>query len=455
MFGHFTQAVQRRLASLNLTISDQQVREFSWLAGGQLVSLLLSLVTVKLVTSIGPAGYGKFILATSIGGMLSLALFGPLEQGYIRMYFYYGQDGKTRKIFFDSLLRVLSISSGVLLFCGAVFILIGHTLYGLEVPFHAAAAIMILIAVLNIPINGMMNAMRMRKEGSMIQVGERLVIIVALGGTYLLWSLDATGVVLCMTFATSLSLIVRYVIYQNMSTKGSQTGQTSPPPDANAIRKEIYSRIAQYVQPFIAWGVVSWVQSNGERWVIDSVMTKADVGRYGLAFSLVNSSAVMLVNVLGQFVTPIIFAKYSSPDPAEQEKGKSLIRLNTWVTLMIFVAFAVILYFAGEQIIHLVSTRAFAMDGTVLFLLTMSLGMFYCGQAMTNIGLALNKPETYLRPKIIAAVLSAPMFYAGCTWNGVAGVVTAMVAVHSVYMLLIYNANRKLVLQQPEIGAPA
>ncbi len=440
--------VRKWLMAMNLWMTGQQAREFSWLAGGQAVALLLSLVTVKLVTSIGPAGYGKYVLATSIGGMLSMGFFGPVEQGYLRMYFYYGGDPAKRPVYFRSLVRILVLSTGVFLVAGSLIVGIGHISYGWDLEFHAAAAAMILMLSVSIPINGMLNAMRLRKESSIIQIGERLVLIALLFGVTAVATLDATFVVLCVALATGASFIARSAIYRSRAT--IHTDGPVQPIDRDAVRKEIYRKIVDYTRPFIAWGAIAWIQSNGERWVIDSVMTKADVGRYGLASALVNSSAVVMVNVLAQFVTPIIFAKFSSQDVADQKKGRQLIRLNTAFAVAIFGGIGLVLYVAGEPIIHLLSSRAFTLEPSVLLIITMGLGAFYAGQAMTTLGLALNRPAAYMKTKIVAALASGVLYYLGCVWQGVLGVAIALLAANLLYVLLVYRDNRRL--QRATVG---
>ncbi len=437
------------LSKMSLRMTPQQTSEFFWLSGGQAITLLLSLVTVKLVTAIGPAGYGKYVLATSIGGILSQGFFGPLEQGYMRMYFYYSQDPARRPVYFASLVRILVLSTGILLVVGAFIVGAGHMVYGWDLAFHAAAAVMILILAVTIPINGMLNAMRLRKETSIVQIGERLALIALLLGVTLTGTLDATLVVVCTAIATGLSLVVRSVICQSRARIDSADPIETV--DPVAVRKEIYGKIIDYTRPFIAWGAIAWIQSNGERWVIDTVMTKSDVGRYGLAASLVNSSAVVLVNVLAQFVTPIVFAKFSSTVPEEQKKGQQLIRLNVLVTTMVFVVIGLILYVAGEPIIHLLSTKAFTLEPSILLILTVGLGAFYAGQAMTTLGLAMNKPAAYMTTKITVAIASAVFYYLGCIWQGVLGVAIGLLIANLLYIVLVFRVNRRL--QQGAVAA--
>src|ERR1051326_9445908 len=88
-----------KLDGIGLQISAPQGKELSWLAGGQLVSVFLSLISIKLITSIGAEEYGKFVLATSVSGLLSLTFFGPMEQGFVRLYFDYRDSEQSRSVF--------------------------------------------------------------------------------------------------------------------------------------------------------------------------------------------------------------------------------------------------------------------------------------------------------------------------------------------------------------------
>jgi O-antigen/teichoic acid export membrane protein len=337
--------------------------------------------------------------------MLNLAMYGPMEQGYIRMLFYYGDKPAARETYFSSLRQVLFWCLGALLVVAGVGIALGRLVFAVDVPFAIAAAGMIIVAATAIPVTGMLGALRLRRE---------------------------------------VSIIVRLAFFNKQARPREGASVSLTGPERNELRKEIYSRVVDYARPFLLWGGISWVQSNGERWVIEGVMTNADVGRYGLAANLVNNSAVLVVGVLGQFLGPIIFRQFSSSSDAEQRKGKEIIRLNTLLTLAVFGSAGIILALMGDSIIHFVSNRDFTMNGHILLLLTFGLGAYYVGQAMSTMGMARNQPGIYLRPKTISAGISIVLYYSGCVLWGLTGLVAGLLVANLIYVFLIWRANRRL-----------
>lgn len=424
-----------------MKFSRERLEEIGWLSGGQLATLILSIISIKLMTSIGPDEYGHYTLAASIAGVLSLGFFGPLEQGYIRFFFDYAKEQKLRQLFCKSLLRLLGYSLLALLVISVVSGVLLYVLLQLDLSFTAAAALMITASLLSVPLNGMMNAMRLRREVAMIQVVERVLIIVLL---YLLLSRvssDATIVMFAIAAATGISLCLRAALFRKASILAPESN-VQETPDLRAERKEIYRKVTQYSLPFVLWGGISWLQSSSERWVINGMLTSADVGRYGLAANIINSSAVLLFNIFTQFITPIIFSNFA--EERSVHKALGLIRIYTWVTLFLFGFVAVVLFLFGGFLIPLLSSKAFAVDSSLLLLLTFGIGMFYLGQTLTTVGLALKKPQTYVAAKVVSALLSIVFYIAGCHWFGILGIAYAIVLVNVIYFGLIVVSNRSL-----------
>jgi O-antigen/teichoic acid export membrane protein len=441
--GRSSRSRLEKFLPAGIRIGSGQLREFGWLAGGQAVAVLLSLISIKLVSAVGAAEYGKYVLALSVGGMLNMAVYGPMEQGYIRMFFYYSAEG-ARGRYFASLKWILMRVSGMLLILAGIGILAGQMFFGLEISFPAATAASILLTATAIPVTGLLGALRLRREVSLLSIVERILFIALLLGVRWIVPLTATAILACLALSTGIVLGARVALLDRNAGPVLPSAGAAQPMSADEHRREIFSRILDYARPFLLWGGVAWIQSNGERWVIDGVMAKADVGRYGLAANLVNNSAVLVVGVIAQFLGPIIYRQFSSSARDELRKGKAIIRMNTCVTIGIFGATGLLLGLFGDAIIHAISSHDFTMEGHTLLVLTMGLGAFHVGQAMTSLGLAGNRPGVYVVPKFVAAVVSLALYYIGCRFAGLTGLVTGLFVANMLYVALIWNANRKL-----------
>lgn len=428
----------------DLTASQSRVEEVAWLGGGQLVSVLLSVVSVKLMTSVGPQEYGVFTLAASIGSILSLSLFGPLEQGYVRFYFDYAGTGWMRRLFADSLLSILARSIVGLVLPVAVVAWSLERMFGLSPVLIIAAAVMIMVGVINGPVSGLLNAMRQRRQVAIIQVIERILIIGVL--FWLLSSGPSSAVTLMVAIAisTGAAVIVRIGLVRSVSRRPADSGEISDPESVGRIRKEIHGKVLGYALPFVIWGVLAWLQTNGERWIISAVLSTEDVGRYGLAFALIANSAVVLYSVLSQYLTPVIYASFSTGKPSDHERGMYLIRLNGALSGLIFLCVGVLLLFAGHMIIPLLSSASFLVDNTLLFILAIGMGVFHVGQTFTAVGLGLKQPAIYMRVKIVIALLSIGLYTVLCSAYGVPGIAWAIVLASTLYLILVLRVNRGL-----------
>ena len=418
--------------------------EFGWVAGGQLFSLALGIASIKLMTSVGPGEYGKFVLASSVAGVLSLSFFGPLEQGYVRLYFLNEGDSRSRNIFLRSLVGVLLASLAVLIPVGALAVMLLQTYYGFDPLFTSSAAAMIVTSVIGIPLAGVLNAMRLRKEVALIQVGERMVLILLLFVMTRVLPPKAAIVMFAVATASAISNGCRLLVYWGGLASPRLARSRQEMMVERGTRNEMLRGIFEYSLPFLLWGGVAWLQSNGERWVINAWMTVSDVGRYGLAWGVINNSAGLGATILSQFLTPIMFRHFSAGDDESLRRGEVLVRLSGVLTLGLFGVAAILLLAFGDAVIAILSTQSFVSGGAVLFALAVGLGLFYVGQALSNLGFALTRPRVYLPAKVCSAVASVPLYLAGCRLGGVLGVACAVIVANALYLLMVIDANRRL-----------
>ncbi|MBI4417426.1 MAG: hypothetical protein HY563_01525 [Ignavibacteriales bacterium] len=435
------QRILTLLMPKGITLGRRHIGELSWLVGGQLGTLLLSLLTIKIITSVGPDDYGLFVLATSVSGLFLSGFFGPLEQGFVRKYFEYIFDPGTRYKYLGTITNILGYSIGILAVILVVAAVVAGSVTGLDARFLIPAAFLILTAVPSAPLAGMLNAMRLRKEVAIAQIGEKMMTLVLLAGLLMFNAVRIPEVMICIAVSGAIWFAVRYTLYHRAVDSPISRARDAV---TAGQKREMIGRISSYSLPFVAWGLVAWMQINGERWVIGGMLTTADVGRYGLASTLINSSVVVAVSVVGQYLTPIIFEKFSSSEPTSRSLAFSVVRRAAILTFAMFCALGVALLLVGDVLIHLISTTDFILEPELLFLLSVGWGMFYSGQMMTNVGLGLQQPNIYILPKIITSILSVAGYILGCLLAGIYGLVVSLALVNTLYLVWILLVNRTL-----------
>src|ERR1019366_277898 len=77
-------------------IRHRNISEIGWLVTGQVVTTALGFVSMKLLSSMGTSEFGIYSLVLTIAAFVSASLYGPAEQGFIRFYYNYSNEGMAR-----------------------------------------------------------------------------------------------------------------------------------------------------------------------------------------------------------------------------------------------------------------------------------------------------------------------------------------------------------------------
>ncbi|HVN48931.1 MAG TPA: hypothetical protein VMU30_08950, partial [Bacteroidota bacterium] len=338
------------------TYRSKYAAEFIWLAVGQFLTLLLSFISIKYLTSIGPKDYGLFVLLTSLTSLASSIYFNPFEQSYVRYLFENSSADDQQKMFLRKFLSGIARSVGLtfmLFLCIAAF---SHFSSIGKNYVSVAAIVVIVLPLANQPITGMLNALRLRKTVAMIQVTEKAiqVMLFIFISKFVTLTLSLVFQTIGLVFLTSLLLRLYFI---RKYCVGIQTPHNAR---SQLLAPTLPQQLFHFMLPFIIWGIFGGLQMNGERWIVESIMTTSEVGRYGLAFSLISSTAVVSNTIVSQFFLPFIYKAFSSKEESRQQEGKKLIAIYRWSIIVIFVGFACLFGFLGDDVIRLVSTKDFS-----------------------------------------------------------------------------------------------
>lgn len=71
------------------------------------------------------------------------------------------------------------------------------------------------------------------------------------------------------------------------------------------------------------------------------------------------------------------------------------------------------------------------------------MGVFYMGQTLAMVGMALERPTVYVMPKIVSAVISVGVYIAGCMMFGLLGVVFGILIGNLVFLAGIIMVNKR------------
>ncbi|HED05933.1 MAG TPA: hypothetical protein ENI61_04530, partial [Ignavibacteria bacterium] len=370
-------------------INAGSIKEMSWVAIGQLANIIFSFIIVKLLSRMGEENYGIYALVITLAVFSGILFYGPLAQGFIRFYYHYLELNHARK--FTKLIYK------ILLFSILIFLLISFISY-LVIPLidHSQPAIFFLLAgvyIITVKINEFFNAVlnliRKRKENSILQGSEKAFIIMLLFGLIYFKNFMLINVFIILAIVAFFSSSIKFYIFQKYLPDEQKESEVGKP-----LRLEMRANLIQYITPFLIWGFSGWLQLNSEKWIINGILSTADVGIYAVMMALVNALIIAPNNIISDFSTPIIFKQYSYLMNKKKIKiGYQYIYINILIVFGLTIFSTIITYFWGKELIILISNAGYSKFWYLLPMFCLGTGLFLTGQALTMHGLALNVPK--------------------------------------------------------------
>jgi O-antigen/teichoic acid export membrane protein len=417
-------------------IHKKNIEEIFWLVSGQVVSILLGFVSIKLLTSMGSSDYGKYSLVLTVAALISAIFYGPAEQGFVRFYYDFLKKGQAKT--YINLFNGFLLKTGYYGLCIVLVISIFSLLFKTElsaVSIVFMGTYVLLFTTSNI-YNSMLNLLRKRKTNTMLQLVEKLLIILALSIVVYLSTLSSKNVFIVISFALIIVLFLKIKVINHYVPEDESDH------NSKETKRIIKHTISKFSIPFVIWGVAGWLQLNSERWIIASYLTTSDVGIYAVMISLANYMISLPSGIISQFATPIIYERESHKENNGLNSVKYIVFFN--IVLVLFMMLLSVLF--GRQIILFASNSDFCVYWYLLPIICVGIGLFQIGQGLTNVGMLLNKPNIYLFPKIASGILALILNITFINIFGIIGIAISLCLTNFVYLLLVFLTNRKILL---------
>lgn len=438
---HPTKLFQKLSVVFENLLKNQRLAEFGWLIAGQLISLILGFVSMKILTTMGAREFGKYSLVLTIAALVSAILYGPAEQGFVRFYFDFAKKGMARlyiSLFYKFLFGTALGWMFLLLFAAFINIYFktsetaaGITVMGLYIIAFCSSNVY----------NSILNVLRKRKTNTILQIVERSLIILLVFIVASITNLTANRsflailIALIPIIAVKTFVLSRYIPDDAIQNKG----------ELQIVKSEIIKTIATFSLPFAIWGITGWLQSNSERWVIAKYLTTADVGIFSVMAVLANYLVIIPGGIISQFMQPIIYENISAAEDADKI-SKGLKALKYLVLMNIFLAIFAILFssLTGKYLILLLSNKEFAAYWYILPILCLGAGVFNVAQTLITFGVIKNVPKIYLWPKIITGVVALILNIFFISRYGILGIAISISGTSIFYLTFVIFINMRL-----------
>jgi len=405
--------------------------EFLWLILGQIISIIFSVVIIKIITKMGASDFGVYSLILSISALVSAILVGPSEQGFVRYFFNFnGVENKKRflnvtYLFFIFIVTLITIIS-ILFYLFEIISEPNSLLIGLFIVFFTFSSFFA----------SLFNLIRKRKLNTILIVFEKLISTLLL---YLLKyynNLNITNVLIVFSFSIIISLFIRmryfnsvfeYKIFRDMKLL--------------SLREYIiYKKVFVFSIPLIIWGFSGWLASSSDRWVLANFSNLNTVGIYSLMMTLSSYLIATPIGVVAQYFQPIIFEQINIVNSNDGSRKVMNYFIYSSIFLVVFGVFFSL--FFGKIILSFIAVD-FTTFWYFLPFFCLSIGLFQIAQVYTIFGMIHEMPKIYLIPKIILGIISLILNIIGVYYLQIIGLIISMIVASSIYLIMVLMVNRK------------
>lgn len=413
--------------------------DIGWVVGGQLLAFAGLFAVVKLLTGVlGPEGYGEVAIGVTVAGTIHAFIYGPIEQTLLR----YAPQYKERKELpqaLGGLKWVHSRAAFVLVVIGlAAGFMVGFAggpTWGAVVFFGFLYGI---VAGSNASVTSILNGLLERRTVAIHQgVGPWLRLLAAVSVVVLLGPRSAA-----VLLAFAVGELAVYVS-QTWSLRTFVTADNRKVASLAWPSKPLSDHLSTYGLPFVLFAALAVATSYADRWLLLGVMGAASVGIYVALYQVANAPISMIAGIANQLMVPIIFNRAGTLDPASSSDAHRLISILTGIYVVVSIAFVIIAYWFGIDIMRLLTTAEMAAYGGYLWIIVAGLAISNLGQVGVLRGLSEGDSARYSWPKAIQAgtliALIVPMVHR----FGFPGIAWSLFASSVAYIFSVVTVNRR------------
>jgi O-antigen/teichoic acid export membrane protein len=405
-------------------------KEALWIATGQVMAILGTLVGVRLLTGmLDPSMYGELALGMSVATGVNQAVLGPLGNAATRFYAPAHEKGDVR----GYLLAVRKLVVRSTLAIGAMVppMLVGILLarHGRWSAVFVAAAAFSVVSGYNAILGGIQNAARQRAIVALHQGAESWARYLVAAAAILALGTSSAAAMSGYVLAATLVLASQWYFFQRIV---SEARTASSEPDWGL-------RIWTFMWPNSIWGVFTFVQQISDRWALAIFSSTHDVGMFAALFQLGYYPISLLTGIAVQFLQPIFFKR--AGDARDERRNADVSVLSTRLSSLAFavtlVAFVVAMQ-CHELLFRVLVAREYGSVSYLLPWVVLAGGMFAAGQIMSLNLMSQMRTRALMVAKIVTAVAGCVFSFVGAYRYGVVGVVAASCAFSGVFFAWMY-----------------
>lgn len=404
--------------------------DFLSLGVSQTIAAIGQIIGVRLLTeALSPAVFGEVMLLVGVAALATSVLVHPTMQALLRYYPEYAPSGGGEEVERIALGRILRTSAVV------VPISIPLGILGVVAGWFSVTSVVLL--VLLVAVDGMrmlrttvMNATRQHHRYGIWQIGEAWGRpLFAYGAT--VWCGIYTELVLAVFLGTSLALY--YFINSSIKSPG-------PVSSTAWNAEELRNKFKHYGRPLIPLGVLGWISSMADRYMIGSMLSVQNVGMYAAAYGIASRPMLMLSSMAETAIRPVYYSAVVGRDRPASRK-----HLITWFVLVFVVGTALCVFLAlfHQQLAHVLLGPEFREASFLMPWIAAGYGLLALYHIAVRVCLVHDAPQAVTLTEAARAILAVAIGFFLITKYGLFGAAVAVPIYCGIQLLVsVYLAAR-------------
>lgn len=311
-----------------------------WVLVSQIFSLLGSFFLVRLVTNlISTEQYGKLTLYISFAGLITQLFFGPVTSGIGRYFSIASSINKVRSYFEASKKLIVKLTFLLSVISIVLFLIVNHFDSSFAFNLSLMALLYAILNAYNIGYTSISNASRNRKISALHSIAEsafKIIFVIIFVKIYKVSIL----VILNAYLASSLIVYVSQVYFSKHIIIRIN--------DIAIRNKEVSfweNKIWKFSKPLFFVNIFVWLQQSGDRWILNFITSKSDVGIYSVLLQFGFVPIFQIISFVNALAYPIIFGLSINKNV---EISNNKVNRITWrIILMNFMAILIIFIIAS------------------------------------------------------------------------------------------------------------
>jgi O-antigen/teichoic acid export membrane protein len=414
----------------------KQLAEVGWVVGGQAATALGTLVGVRILTQLlAPGAYGVVSLATGASILASNLVVAPLTQAAIHFYPGIAADGSAHELL-DSLLRCYRRAAPwaglVAVAGGALYVGWGH-----------GSPILVGLLALQFACDGwrsanlsLLNAARRQQRFALWTAADIWCRPLA-GALIVLWVGQSPLAVLAAYVVVSIALVAGFS-YRLWPVEPLPHGI----PDRCAT---LDARMWSYAVPLIPIGIITWMSTLGDRYIIGGLLSVADAGIYAALYGLSSSPFLIVSGAAEQALRPIYQTAVTHGDSVRARRIH-----NIWLASVVGICVVGVALFAvGHEIIAgLFVGRPFRSAASLMPWIAAGHAIKATSYVFERVCYAYGQTRRVLTIQLCAVTATVILTPAGVIYFGLQGAAVAVPAYFSVQLATAIFLARRTVREE-------